>query len=162
MIVISRRLMNFSVGILKTLAKLVQVEILELITCSATGTGMLVKSGSLLFWGLLPQCVHCIRWLLWGRQGIPQPPPSTCSALLSALKILVRLKSSNICKCPWNIGIGTEYLTILHETAFWLHVYLKVPPELCSSQPQPPTHTIPYVVTNSCCPSDYHSHLVHL
>ena len=35
--------MNFSVGILHTLAKLVQVEILELITCSATCTGMLVK-----------------------------------------------------------------------------------------------------------------------
>ena len=38
-----RSLMNFSIGILKTLMKLVQVEILELITCSATGTGMLVK-----------------------------------------------------------------------------------------------------------------------
>ena len=35
--------MIFSVGILQTLEKLVQVEILELITCSATGTGMLVK-----------------------------------------------------------------------------------------------------------------------
>ena len=35
--------MNFSVGILQTLVKLVQVEIFELITCSATGTGMLVK-----------------------------------------------------------------------------------------------------------------------
>ena len=35
--------MNFPVGILQTLVKLVQVEILELITCSATGTGMLVK-----------------------------------------------------------------------------------------------------------------------
>ena len=35
--------MNFSVGILQTLVKLVQVEILELITCSVTGTGMLVK-----------------------------------------------------------------------------------------------------------------------
>ena len=35
--------MNLSVGILPTLVKLVQVEILELITCSATGTGMLVK-----------------------------------------------------------------------------------------------------------------------
>ena len=42
-IVNSRSLMNFSVGILQTLVKLVQVEILELITCSATGTGMLVK-----------------------------------------------------------------------------------------------------------------------
>ena len=39
----SRSLMNFSVGILHTLVKLVQVEILELMTCSATGTGMLVK-----------------------------------------------------------------------------------------------------------------------
>ena len=39
----SRSLMNFSVGILQILVKLVQVEILELITCSATGTGMLVK-----------------------------------------------------------------------------------------------------------------------
>ena len=39
----SRSLMNFSVGILQTLVKLVQVEILQLITCSATGTGMLVK-----------------------------------------------------------------------------------------------------------------------
>ena len=36
--------MNFSVGILQMLVKLVQIEILELITCSATGTGMLVKS----------------------------------------------------------------------------------------------------------------------
>ena len=35
--------MQFSVGILQTLVKLVQIEILELITCSATGTGMLVK-----------------------------------------------------------------------------------------------------------------------
>ena len=35
--------MNFFVWILQTLVKLVQVEILELITCSATGTGMLVK-----------------------------------------------------------------------------------------------------------------------
>ena len=35
--------MNFSVGILQTLVKLVQEEILELITCSATGTRMLVK-----------------------------------------------------------------------------------------------------------------------
>ena len=35
--------MNFFVGILQTLVKLVQVEILELITCIATGTGMLVK-----------------------------------------------------------------------------------------------------------------------
>ena len=42
-IVNSRSLMNFSVVILQTLVKLVQVEILELITCSATGTGMLVK-----------------------------------------------------------------------------------------------------------------------
>ena len=36
--------MNFSVGIFQTLVKLVQIEILELITCSATGTGMLVKT----------------------------------------------------------------------------------------------------------------------
>ena len=35
--------MNSSVGILQTLVKLMQVEILELITCSATGTSMLVK-----------------------------------------------------------------------------------------------------------------------
>ena len=35
--------MNFTVGILHTLVKLVQVVILELITGSATGTGMLVK-----------------------------------------------------------------------------------------------------------------------
>ena len=35
--------MKFSVGILQTLVKLLQVEILELITHSATGTGMLVK-----------------------------------------------------------------------------------------------------------------------
>ena len=39
----SENMMNFSVGILQILVKLVQVEILELITCSATGTGMLVK-----------------------------------------------------------------------------------------------------------------------
>ena len=39
----SRSLLNFTIGILQTLVKLVQVEILELITCSATGTGMLVK-----------------------------------------------------------------------------------------------------------------------
>ena len=43
MIVNSRKLMNFSVGILQTLVKLVQVEILELISCSVTGTSMLVK-----------------------------------------------------------------------------------------------------------------------
>ena len=36
--------MNFSVGILQTLVKLVQVQILELITCSVTGTGMLEES----------------------------------------------------------------------------------------------------------------------
>ena len=42
-IVNSRSLMNISVGILQMLVILVQVEILELITCSATGTGMLVK-----------------------------------------------------------------------------------------------------------------------
>ena len=41
----SRSLMNFSVGILQTLVKLVWVEILELMTCSATATGMLVKRG---------------------------------------------------------------------------------------------------------------------
>ena len=34
---------EFSAGILQTLVKLVQVEILELITHSATGTGMLVS-----------------------------------------------------------------------------------------------------------------------
>ena len=39
----SRSLTNFCVGILQTLVKLVQVVIFELITCSATGTGMLVK-----------------------------------------------------------------------------------------------------------------------
>ena len=39
----SRSLINFSVGILQTLVKLVQVEILELINCSVIGTGMLVK-----------------------------------------------------------------------------------------------------------------------
>ena len=39
----SRSLVNFSVGILQTLVKLVQVEILESITCSATGIVMLVK-----------------------------------------------------------------------------------------------------------------------
>ena len=33
--------MNFTVGILQTLVKLEQVEIFELITSSATGTGML-------------------------------------------------------------------------------------------------------------------------
>ena len=40
----SRSLMNFAVGILQTLVKLVQVEILELIICSATGAGMLVNT----------------------------------------------------------------------------------------------------------------------
>ena len=39
----SRSLMNFTVRILQTLVKLVQVEILEFITCSTKGTGMLVK-----------------------------------------------------------------------------------------------------------------------
>ena len=39
----SKSVMNFSVGILQILVKLVQLEILELITCGATGTGMLVK-----------------------------------------------------------------------------------------------------------------------
>ena len=38
-----RSLMNISVGILQTLVELVQVDIFELITCSTTGTGMLVK-----------------------------------------------------------------------------------------------------------------------
>ena len=38
-IVNSRSLTKFSVGILQTLVRLVQVEIFELITCSATGTG---------------------------------------------------------------------------------------------------------------------------
>ena len=42
-IVNSKSLMNFSVGILQILVKLVQLEILELITCSATDTGMLAK-----------------------------------------------------------------------------------------------------------------------
>ena len=35
--------MNFTVGILQTLVKFVQVEIFELIICSATGAGILVK-----------------------------------------------------------------------------------------------------------------------
>ena len=35
--------MNFSVGILQTLVKFLQVEIIELVTCSGTGTGMLVN-----------------------------------------------------------------------------------------------------------------------
>ena len=35
--------MKVSIGILQTLVKLMLVEILELITCSAAGTGMLVK-----------------------------------------------------------------------------------------------------------------------
>ena len=35
--------MIFTIVILQTLAKLMQVEISELITCSATGTGMQVK-----------------------------------------------------------------------------------------------------------------------
>ena len=35
--------MNFTVEILQTLVKLVQVKFFELITCSATGTGMLVN-----------------------------------------------------------------------------------------------------------------------
>ena len=39
----SKILMNLSVAILQILLKLVSVEIFELITCSATGTGMLVK-----------------------------------------------------------------------------------------------------------------------
>ena len=45
MIVNSRSVMIFfSVGILQILVKLVQVQILELITCSATVTVMLVNS----------------------------------------------------------------------------------------------------------------------
>ena len=39
----SRSFINFTVGTLQTLVILVQVEILELITSSAAGTGMLVK-----------------------------------------------------------------------------------------------------------------------
>ena len=39
----SKSLMNFSVGILQILVKLVQVEHFEFITCSATATGILVK-----------------------------------------------------------------------------------------------------------------------
>ena len=42
-IVNSKSLKNFSAGILKTLVKLVQVEILEFITCITIGTGILVK-----------------------------------------------------------------------------------------------------------------------
>ena len=42
-IVNSKSLMNFSVWILQTLVKLVQIDILELATCSATGTGMLLN-----------------------------------------------------------------------------------------------------------------------
>ena len=42
-IVNSTSFIHFSVGILETLVKLVQVEVLELMTCSATGTIMLVK-----------------------------------------------------------------------------------------------------------------------
>ena len=38
-----RSLMNFSVGILKTLVELLQVAILELITCNTRVAGMLVK-----------------------------------------------------------------------------------------------------------------------
>ena len=34
--------MNFSIGVLQTLMKLVQIEILELVTCSAAGNGMLL------------------------------------------------------------------------------------------------------------------------
>ena len=43
MIVNFRSLMKFSVEMLQTLAKVAQVKILELITCGATDTGMLVK-----------------------------------------------------------------------------------------------------------------------
>ena len=39
----SRSLKKFSVGILQTLVKMVQVEIFKLITFSTAGTGMLVK-----------------------------------------------------------------------------------------------------------------------
>ena len=42
-IVNSKSFMNFSVGNLEVSVKLVQVEILKLIICSATSTGMLVK-----------------------------------------------------------------------------------------------------------------------
>ena len=38
--------MNFSIGIFQTLVRLMHVEILELMTCSVTATGILVK-GSL-------------------------------------------------------------------------------------------------------------------
>ena len=38
--------MSFSVEILQTLVKLVQVEFLELITCSARGTGTLSKENT--------------------------------------------------------------------------------------------------------------------
>ena len=44
MIVNLKKLDEFSVGILQTLVKLVQVEILKLMTCCATGTGMVVKT----------------------------------------------------------------------------------------------------------------------
>ena len=43
----SRRLKSFSLGILQILVKLVQVEIFELITSSATGTDMLLKEALL-------------------------------------------------------------------------------------------------------------------
>ena len=39
----SRSFINFSLGILQTLVKLVQIDILELTTCRATGTGMLLN-----------------------------------------------------------------------------------------------------------------------
>ena len=43
LVIVNSRSLNFSVGILQTLVKLVKVEIMELITCSVAGTGMLVK-----------------------------------------------------------------------------------------------------------------------
>ena len=59
--------MNFSVRILLTLVKLVQVENLELITCSTTGTGMLVKraltsnEAKVSFSGFIDRCL--IFWI---------------------------------------------------------------------------------------------------
>ena len=59
--------MNFSARILQTVVKLVQVEILELITCSASGTSMLVKRAlisykpKLSFPGFIERCL--IFWM---------------------------------------------------------------------------------------------------
>ena len=74
----SRSLINFSVGILQTLVKLVQVEILELITCNAAVTGMLVKRAltsnetKISSYGFIERCLIFLMKSLTKDEVLPQ------------------------------------------------------------------------------------------